>query len=207
MNEKYKVIVLDFDGVLVDSLKMSYDLMTENIPELSFDEYRNLFNKNIYHSLATLQKDSMEDKLHFFKNKFLSEKERLIEGCDLANGMQNLLINIKRSGYFIAINSSSSEKTIKKYLEINHLNDVVDAVYGIDTSSSKIEKFSYIFVRFGVSPNECLFITDTIGDVLEANRSGVDTLAVTWGLHKKENFVGAPIVATADSPEELLQYL
>jgi phosphoglycolate phosphatase len=42
-----------------------------------------------------------------------------------------------------------------------------------------------IFKEYGLEPKECAFVTDTLGDLREAKKAKVPTIAVTWGYHGK----------------------
>ena len=53
----------------------------------------------------------------------------------------------------------------------------------METEKSKKKKFRMTFEEYSLLPSECVFITDTLGDLLEANLLEVPTIAVTWGYH------------------------
>ena len=43
----------------------------------------------------------------------------------------------------------------------------------------------YILDKFRTKPRQTFFITDTVGDIKIARKSGLRTIAVTWGFHGK----------------------
>ena len=51
-----KLIIFDFDGVLVDTLIMNYEISKEVNENLSMTDFRSLFNGNIYDSLKNLKR-------------------------------------------------------------------------------------------------------------------------------------------------------
>ncbi len=59
-------------------------------------------------------------------------------------------------------------------------------------SKSKVEKFRMMEEKYGVRKNDMLFITDTLGDIREADKAGVPTIAVTWGAHDTSYFHREP---------------
>jgi len=59
-------------------------------------------------------------------------------------------------------------------------------VLGVDFHKSKVEKFKYLFQKYDLKPEEILFVTDTLGDILEANKVHVRTIAVDFGFHDRE---------------------
>lgn len=42
-----------------------------------------------------------------------------------------------------------------------------------------------LFQKYRYSPADCLFVTDTLGDILEAQEVGVRTVAVDFGYHPR----------------------
>ncbi len=42
-----------------------------------------------------------------------------------------------------------------------------------------------VFKKYGVKSTECIFVTDTLGDLREAKKMGINSFAVTYGFHKE----------------------
>jgi phosphoglycolate phosphatase len=59
-------------------------------------------------------------------------------------------------------------------------------VLGYDFHTSKVVKINYLLDKYKISPENSVFITDTLGDVREANECNVKSIGVTWGLHKED---------------------
>jgi phosphoglycolate phosphatase len=75
-------------------------------------------------------------------------------------------------------------------------------VLGVETHKSKEVKFGIIFEETGLLKDECVFVTDTLGDILEANKVGVRTIAVTFGYHDEKRLAkGNPSVLVSDFKE------
>ncbi len=90
--------------------------------------------------------------------------------------------------YILVINSSDNEKFIIERLQHNNIIDFFDFVAGKETSLSKIEKFNFILKKYNVTNEEVVFVTDTVGDVVESEKMNIDYLAVTWGVHSEVDF-------------------
>ncbi|MFZ3015756.1 MAG: HAD hydrolase-like protein, partial [Minisyncoccia bacterium] len=52
-------------------------------------------------------------------------------------------------------------------------------------------------------PKDVVFITDSLGDILEGNECGVKSIGVTWGLHGRETLKKGNPVAIIDDPRDL----
>lgn len=61
--------------------------------------------------------------------------------------------------------------------------------------------------QFGVSENESLFITDTLGDMREAANAGLKSIGVSWGFQRRETLLKGDPHAIVDTPEELFSVL
>lgn len=60
-----------------------------------------------------------------------------------------------------------------------------------------------IMSKFNAKPEDCIFVTDTVGDINEAKKLNIDAIGVTWGLHSREILEEAKPLAIIDTIEEL----
>ena len=51
------------------------------------------------------------------------------------------------------------------------------------------------------------FITDTLGDIKEANKVGIESIGITWGYQDKAKLQKGNPKKIVDTPTELLDYL
>jgi phosphoglycolate phosphatase-like HAD superfamily hydrolase len=64
--------------------------------------------------------------------------------------------------------------------------------------------------KYNIPKEHTLFITDTLGDIREAEIADVPTVAVTWGAHDRSYFKQEEhknIVAIVDSVDELKNFV
>ena len=59
-------------------------------------------------------------------------------------------------------------------------------LFGLETHKLKTHKFKKVLNEFNLKEDECIFVTDTLGDILEANEVGIKTIAVDFGYHERE---------------------
>ena len=72
---------------------------------------------------------------------------------------------------------------------------------------SKIKKFNKFLRKYKISKEQCIFITDTLGDILESNKVGIPSIGVSWGYHNKETLKKGSPIFIADTIEELSNFL
>lgn len=59
-------------------------------------------------------------------------------------------------------------------------------ILGSDVARDKIRKIKMVLDNNDLNAEDCVFITDTLGDILEARQCGIESIAVTWGYHEAE---------------------
>jgi len=178
-----KAVIFDFDGVIHDTLQLGHDVNNKLHTDMSMEDYKDIFNGNIYAHKRVL----MEDQDLFF---LLSGPE--YEKLEIEEHIKTDLLKLKEK-YLLFIISSNSEKIMHKYFEKNKSSNIFKEMLGVETHTSKTEKFKMLFNKYILTKDDCIFITDTLGDILEANRLGIDTIAVDFGFHERERLMkGSP---------------
>jgi phosphoglycolate phosphatase len=175
---KRKHLLFDFDGVIADSFEQAYEVSSSIIKSLTKDEYRSQFEGNIYDSLEK------ESQLCTVSEYFEIYSKRM-KDVSLIDGIGDL---IRRSSndHELSIVSSSTTEIITNYLIVHDLKKHFLKIAGAEEERCKSKKIKQICQEYEVMPENCLFITDTLGDIREAERSGVRSVAVTWGFHDEE---------------------
>ena len=169
-----KAIVFDFDGVLGDTWESSIQICRELNMDFTLDDYRDHHNGNVYE----------KPKLKFTEdsaNEFFRIYEERASG-DKLFPLKSELEKISQNNDIFVI-SSNKETAIGKYFALGEWGHFFKKIYGVETDKSKTKKFAILFDEFNLKPEDCIFVTDTLGDLLEGGEIGVRTLAVTWGYH------------------------
>jgi len=64
-----------------------------------------------------------------------------------------------------------------------------------------------IMEELGAKPEETLYVGDSFGDFLTAQRAGIQGLCVSWGYHSKHELEKAGVAKIIESPLELLEFV
>lgn len=172
-----KAIIFDFDGVIHDTLNFHVNRIREFIKEdFNEDELKQMHEGNINLQKENPKVDSskFDEYTDFVKEDF--QKQRIMP--EIKDGL------IELSKYFsLYILSSGGENNIKNYLRNNNVPEIFKSIHGKETHDSKIHKFKMIIEESKLDKDDFIFITDTLGDILEANEIGIRTIAVTFGYH------------------------
>lgn len=199
-----KFLLFDFDGVLADSFNEAYSVTKTIRPWITTeDEYRDLFMGNVYEVLAAHEKSDARLLTTQAEDVFFIKYFELMKHVDVIPAMREI-IPILAASHRLLIISSAYGYIIKDVLERGNLLHHFEEILGSDVERNKTKKIQTVFDRHGADPSDALFITDTAGDVREARKVNVDSIAVTWGYHNTDRLLTADPFAIVHTPQELL---
>ncbi len=197
---KNKFILFDFDGVIADSFKIAFETAQVRCPAITEVDYRKKFEGNIneVRPLETFHNGDCNHDLDWF-NLYIP---RMKSECRLFAGMKEIILTLERE-YRLIIISSTLTFPIEEFLSLNDMREHFDWVLGNDVHKSKVEKIRMVFEKYKVDAKDCLFITDTLGDMEEATKMDVPSIGVTWGFCTSETLIRGNPLILVDTPKEL----
>ncbi len=202
MEKKRKIVFFDFDGVIADSFSIAFEINKIIDPNIvSENDYRKLFDRNIAEwAVNSIPKEELDKISREFFKKYIPQ----MKNVKIFPAMKKVIAKLGKI-YTLFIISSTITSPIRDFLERNNIlsyfNDILGSKF-IDTN--KTERIKTVFKNYGVGAEDCVFITDTLGDMREAASVGVQSIGVTWGFQKKENLTKGTPFSFAEKPEELL---
>ena len=211
MNDMKKVIVFDMDGVLFDTTAVAEQYMTERFPNMPLEIRKELLSGN-FHDQVKKYADTLPPSVETPEEREIRQSgfaARKLESA-MYDGMHDLVTALHRGGYTITMNTTALSRNCLPMLEKAGLSAAFDFVATFETARSKVDKFNLIAERYGVENKDMIFITDTLGDIREAEIAGVPTIAVTWGAHDISYFTReqhANLVKIVNTPEELESWI
>ena len=197
---KSKFILFDFDGVIGDSWDVAFATVKTICPGITEEDHKKRFEGNINdvkHPEAFHNDDCNHD-LDWFDIYVPKMKE----GTKLFPGLKELILDLEKE-YTLIIISSTLSFPIEEFLKEHNFREHFDWVMGNDVHKSKVEKIKMVFEKYGVGSKDCIFITDTLGDMHEAEKMNVPSIGVTWGFCTPETLQKGNPLKLVDTPEEL----
>lgn len=192
----YQAIFFDYDGVIIDSFDYHLREYQKMFPEagLTAQELADVHNGNF------LERDNaVWSKIDIDQyDRFLLEN--IASAGLLVPGIKELLQGTKADMYII---TSGPEAPIRNVLETERVIELFRAVYGKETNASKVFKLEKALHEGNYSKENCVFVTDTLGDLVEANKVGIKSIAVTYGFHPRETLEKGNPWQIIDSVAEL----
>ena len=64
-----------------------------------------------------------------------------------------------------------------------------------------------MLLRLSFGKDKVFYIGDTVGDIMEAKKAGVKSIAASWGYHKRECLVNCSPDILIDKPGDLIDEL
>ncbi len=206
-----KILIFDMDGVLIDSEVASREYMMSVFPSMTEQEHKDLLCGNFHEEMEKFK------LTHNAKPETPEEKEARQAAyaikklnCGLYDGIHDLIKQLHKDGYTLVVNTSALERNSLPLLEKAGIARLFDFIATQEVSKSKVEKFAVIEEKYSAKKEDMLFVTDTLGDIREADSAGVPTVAVTWGAHDESYFNREPhdnLKGVVASVEELKDFI
>jgi len=199
MEKQY--ILFDFDGVIMDSFAPAFQVNKMICPHITEDDYRKRFEGNINDWKKIQQEHTSECRLDidFFAEYFsvMMDQARVIPD------MTEIVEKLSKEYTMIVITSNSGilvDELMRKY----DLTKYFVEIMGTEVSKSKVEKIKMVFEKYKTDFSKCVFITDTLGDILEAKENDVGSIAVSWGFQNVETLKRGMPFRIVDKKEDLM---
>jgi phosphoglycolate phosphatase-like HAD superfamily hydrolase len=192
-----KAIIFDFDGVIHDTFEFHLRKIKKFTGiELSSKEFKNIHKKNFYFSVPKKYEDVDWDAYRDFVFKEVSMFK-------IKDKIRKVILELSNK-YKLFIVTSGGEKNVSAYLGNNGIIQNFKEVLGMESFKAKTDKFNLIFKKYKLSKKDCIFVTDTLGDIIEANEVGLKTIAVDFGFHCRKTLIKGNPYKIISSFDEIL---
>jgi phosphoglycolate phosphatase-like HAD superfamily hydrolase len=200
--QKRQYVLFDFDGVIADSYAVAWDTARTLCKVVSEKEYKEAFEGNVLERHdAMMNRDHGPECRHDLDwfSIFVPAFEQHVQPFP---GMAAVVEKLSHE-YTLIILSSTITSPIQGFLEKHRIGRYFSEVMGADVHTSKVEKMKMVFEKYVASASECIFITDTLGDMREAEAAGVGAIGVPWGFHSRETLETGRPFRIVERPEDI----
>lgn len=204
-----KYVIFDFDGTLADSKKVmvsAWNRLAEkhNYKKLELNEFEALKKLSIKER-SKLLKFPMY-KMPIVIPQLYQLYRQFIQEIHLYEGVQELLAELLKKGYKIAIISSNSEDIIRDFLGRNGIDGVSHVL-----CSSRIFGKDKLLTRFlranQVKPSEVIYVGDEHRDIVACKKTDVKVIWVSWGYDGIEVVQAEKPDYMVNAPAEILRVI
>lgn len=192
--KKTKLAVFDFDETLVQSKKMF-----DNVNRTAMKKLNLSFTEDIVQNTFTIAQTEyigwgkdLNEQIHIFQTKFndtvvqLCNKEEFLNQVKFYNGMREVIKQIAKTDFALAIASSRDLYSILKFLKKERMLSYFDMVQATEGGKHFKDKphpqiVNYISQEIGIPLENSVMIGDTSGDINMGKSAGMKTIGIGYG--------------------------
>lgn len=214
---KYKLVIFDLDGTLVDTIAdlgaaANAALAAKGLPQHSLEAYRGMVGNGVRKLMERAMPEAMRadgQALDALLDSFLKYYiEHIDERSRPYPGIRELLQELQAAGVELAVASNKfqagAEKLVGRMFPEIEFAAVLGGRPGVPLKPAP-SIVAEIRSRAGVSLRETVMVGDSATDIATAAGAEVDCVAVSWGFRTREQLGDAPrIVDTAQELRSLL---
>ncbi len=206
---KYRLIVFDWDGTLLDSAAAIVQAIQAACRDLELpvpddSRARHVIGLGLAdamrHAVPDLGPDKYQAMVDRYRHHYLSGDHNLT----LFAGVRELLARLQADGHALAIATGKSRMGLERALDHSGLRPHFLASRCADECHSKPhpQMLQELMAEFAVAAEAVVMIGDTSHDLLMARNAGVDALAVTYGAHPSGHLLEhTPLAALGSVPD------
>lgn len=211
---RYRLIVFDWDGTLLDSARGIVESIQEAARELRLpvptrETASHVIGLGLHDSLRTAVPALPADRYREFAEAYRKHFRARQDGMALFPGVREVLRNLRQSGVQLAVATGKSRRGLEHAFDATALRDFFAASRCADETEPKPHPAMLIELmrQLAAEPAEALMVGDTSHDVQMARSAGVDALAVSYGAHPEADLRALQPRGCVASVAELRQWL
>ncbi len=211
-----KLVIFDWDGTLMDSIEhivdsLQYAMQCMQIEVRDRDTARNIIGLGMRESVEALYPDYADQPgfiqrfVDCYREAYLDPRQQ----TPLFPGVEQTLAELKQQGYRLAVATSKSRRGLDRALQETALSEYFCASRCADETRSKPhpDMLHAILQDLRLSAAEAVMVGDTEYDMEMARQAGMDSVAVTYGVHDRQRLAKYSPLACIDSLRELASHV
>ena len=213
---KYKAILFDLDGTLLDTLddlhnSVNHTLSAFGFPLRTKEETRLAVGNGVGHLITRSVPNGQEnpkfaEALAAFREYYAQNNRVLTRPYE---GIPEVLAALREKGIRVGVVSNKFDSAVKA-LCADYFGDLVEVAVGERDGvrrkphpDSLLAAMDFLSVR----ANECLYVGDSETDVESAKNAAIPCLSVLWGFRDKKTLLQAGATDLIQKPQEILSFL
>jgi phosphoglycolate phosphatase len=200
-----KLILFDFDGTIVDSLKAGVDIINANAEKYGVKRIKDIdaakgmsfgqFCKT--HNISPL-------KVPFFLMHLKKKINSKIDSLPVFEGMVEVIYSLHKE-YNLGILSSNSKKNILTFLKAHNLENLFKFIISSPHLFLKSIAIKNILKKEKLKIGDVLYIGDEVRDVKACKKVDVPIIAVSWGYNSFHILQNAKPNYLVSEPKKILE--
>ncbi|KUJ63435.1 HAD family hydrolase [Flavobacteriaceae bacterium CRH] len=214
---KFKGIIFDLDGTLVNSLEDISDAMNTvltnlNYPTHTYDTYQYFIGSGLRNlvSKALPASNNNQDQIEICFETMVNEYRKI---CTLKTkpyaGIMELLDDLVSRNIKLAVFSNKADELTKK-IAAEIFPDIFDAAIGLSIESlKKPNPFEALEISksWNLKPEEIIFVGDSDIDMQTSTNANMFPVGVSWGYRTEAELIASGAKLVLNNPSELIEVL
>lgn len=209
--EKYKAIVFDMDGTVLDTLdeltkSLNYVFARHGLPALTQDAIRPCLGFGYDGFIDKAAPDAPESLRRTMTKEFIAYYSAHCQTTTFPYaGIPQVLGRLKAAGYHMAIVSNKGQGAVSE-LHDEYFKDYVDFSLGETPMYRKKPAPDMVWEalkRLGCAKDDAIYVGDSEVDKETADNAGLDAALVTWGFRDRDFLESLQPTYLIDTREEL----
>ncbi len=214
--KKYDTVIFDLDGTLLNTLEDLKDsvnavMHAHDYPERTLEEVRGFVGNGIRKLMErAVPREVAGDE---FETVFDEFRTYYTEHCQIKtrayDGIEQLLKELKKAGYAMAIVSNKNQDAVTELHQI-YFKEMIQTAIGQNAGIRKKPAPDTVFWALKELKKEkthALYVGDSEVDLCTAQNAGMDCVLVTWGFRTPKELEKLTPKAFVQKPEQLLDFL
>lgn len=205
-----KVVVWDFNGTIVDDVKMCYEIETRmlkerNMKTYTLEEYRDMFCFPVieyYYKMGyTFEKETYAD----ISIEFNALYDSLFPTVGVMDDFLETITSLKERGLQNVIISASRQDKLLEQCRALGITQYFTHILGTDNllGSSKIDIARKFMKEEQIVPEECMYLGDSLHDVETAEAMGIHNIKLISRGHQSKKVLQKAFDSVYDSLREI----
>ena len=215
MNNRYELVIFDWDGTLMDSTarivsSLQQSAISAGLKMPSEEEAKQVIGLGLYEGFAILfpdaDKSDADRVAGHYRQEFVHQNTT---AHNLFSGVLKWLEDTRRDQVLIAIATGKSRAGLDRELTKHSMHHHFVTTRCADECFSKPHPQMIIEIlnETGMDPEQAIMVGDTTFDLDMAASARVDGLGLTQGAHSKEKLLQSRPVAIVDSFSDAAEWL
>jgi len=213
---KYRCVIFDCDGTLVDTLEdiasaMNLALVEHGFQPIALEKYRDIVGWGIIRlaELALPQEERTKENIHWVSNyaRHLMEQQPIEKSLAKPYpGIPELLAELHDRKIKTAVLSNKPDFALRRIIAAifprHHFNSVWGLRHGAAPKPDPASVWE-LLADMGLNPHEAVLMGDSEIDMETARNAGCYPLGVSWGFRSNATLEASGAARIIDKPSEL----
>ncbi|MAS25455.1 MAG: HAD family hydrolase [Oceanospirillaceae bacterium] len=212
---KYRLVIFDWDGTLVDSTRRIVDSMQRagrkvGLAPVPDEAIQDIIGLGLPEALKTVWPDITDEQLPLMRDTyasyFVSDSQ---VGMGFYEGAREMLGALLAQGYLLAVATGKSRKGLNRMLRDLEVGHLFEATRCADETRSKPDPMMLheLLSALSVAPGEAVMVGDTTYDLEMAQRTGIDSIGMGHGAHDEARLLACGPQTICHSINELKNWI